>query len=192
MALALNNAQGELHPLEEGMHALGSGMTQREYAAKAGKSANGMQRRMQAATVASTCTDISADPREYWSQLTELHPAPRWLWRSLVSRLVSEGWTVEQARKQAQRLKDTEAPPEWTDSASARKRTESASQNNMLRTGSRRGGGAGRAYPRGKLASLDSSSLPRRGGGAGRAYPHHKTIQESFLNYPSQGRWRGP
>jgi hypothetical protein len=31
---------------------------------------------------------------------------PRWLWRSLVSRLVAEGWTVEQARGAAQRFKD--------------------------------------------------------------------------------------
>jgi hypothetical protein len=31
MALVLNNAQGELTPLEVGLHAISSGMTQREY-----------------------------------------------------------------------------------------------------------------------------------------------------------------
>ena len=33
--------------------------------------------------------------------------------RSLVSRLVSEGWTVEQARGAAQRFKETAEPPPW-------------------------------------------------------------------------------
>jgi hypothetical protein len=98
MALALNNAQGELHPLEEGMHAIGSGLSQRDYAAKAGKGRGMIEPRWQAATVAAVCHDIMADLRDHWSALSAIHPAPRWLWRSLVSRLVSEGWTVEQAR----------------------------------------------------------------------------------------------
>jgi hypothetical protein len=106
MALALNNAQGELHPLEEGMHAIGSGMTQRAYAEKIGKPHRTIATRMQAAEVAA-CADIGTDLRVCWSQLAELHPAPRWLWRSLVSRLASEGSTVEQARGAAQRFKET-------------------------------------------------------------------------------------
>ena len=36
----------------------------------------------------------------------QLHAAPEWLWRSLVSQLVAEGWTVEQARGAAQRFKE--------------------------------------------------------------------------------------
>jgi hypothetical protein len=35
-ALALCNAQGELHPLEVGLHALGSGLTVRAYAERLG------------------------------------------------------------------------------------------------------------------------------------------------------------
>lgn len=35
----------------------------------------------------------------------ELHPSSRWLRRPLVSRLVNEGWTVEVARRETQRLK---------------------------------------------------------------------------------------
>jgi hypothetical protein len=38
MALALNNAQGELHPLEVGLHALRSGMSQRAYEERSGTS----------------------------------------------------------------------------------------------------------------------------------------------------------
>ena len=81
------------------MHAIGSGLSVREYAGKVSKSDKATQMRMQAAKVAASCSDIAtADLRVYWSHLAELHPAPKWLWRSLVSRLVSEGWTVEQAR----------------------------------------------------------------------------------------------
>ena len=42
----------------------------------------------------------SANFVEHWSPLAELHPAPRWLWRSLVSRLVAEPrpWRQEGAR----------------------------------------------------------------------------------------------
>jgi hypothetical protein len=43
--------------------------------------------------------DLCDDPRR--SPLL-----PRWFWRPLVSRLVSEGWTVETAHREAQRLKD--------------------------------------------------------------------------------------
>ena len=77
MALPLNNAQGELHPLEEGMHAIGSGLSQRQYAAKVGKKATTIVTRMQAAAVAVICSDIGADLRPHWTSLSELHPAPR-------------------------------------------------------------------------------------------------------------------
>jgi hypothetical protein len=36
LALALNNAQGELSPLEVGLHALGSELTGRDYAKQVG------------------------------------------------------------------------------------------------------------------------------------------------------------
>jgi hypothetical protein len=84
MALALCNVQGELHPLEEGLHALGSGLSQREYAAKVGKGASTIQHRMQAAALAAECTHMGADLRDGWRCLSELHSAPRWLWKPLV------------------------------------------------------------------------------------------------------------
>jgi hypothetical protein len=100
MALAHCNKQGELHPLEEGLHALGSGKSVRDYASRTGKSDKATQVRMQAVRFAAACSDIAtADLRDSWSALSELHSAPRWLWRELVSRLVAEGWTVETARK---------------------------------------------------------------------------------------------
>ena len=39
------------------------------------------------------------------TQLTEIHGTPEWLWPALVERLIADGWTVETARKQAQRVK---------------------------------------------------------------------------------------
>jgi ParB-like chromosome segregation protein Spo0J len=105
MALALNNAQGELHPLERGMHALGvvergkHGKSVEAYAKAVGRDTEirSVRREIAAAEVMAQI-GASADFVEHWSPLAELHPAPKWLWRALVSRLVSEGWTVEQAR----------------------------------------------------------------------------------------------
>jgi hypothetical protein len=44
-------------------------------------------------------------------QLAELHAARCWLWSALVSALIANEWTAEQARKAAQRLKDVKEPP---------------------------------------------------------------------------------
>ncbi len=114
MALALCNAQGELNELEVGMHARGSGLSGRAYADKVGKPHRTIADRIQAAEVAEACADIrTAEMSAQWSALAALHSAPRWLWRALVSRLVSEGWTVETARREAQKLKETGEPPKW-------------------------------------------------------------------------------
>ena len=115
MALVLANTQGELHPLEEGLHALGSGLSQRAYAEQVGKSANAVQRRSQAAAVARACTDISAELRDRWNQLAELHAAPSWLWPALATELVARGWTVEVTRGKVASLKDAPEPPAWAD-----------------------------------------------------------------------------
>jgi hypothetical protein len=134
MALALNNAQGELHPLEIGWHALGfleNGGTVRAYADALGdrsKERHITYMVAAAKVVAHVCDAWAAafdgtpeaqmealnalagdSGKNHWRALAELHPAPRWLWRSLVSRLVSEGWTVEQARGAAQRQARQEA-----------------------------------------------------------------------------------
>jgi hypothetical protein len=44
-------------------------------------------------------------------QLAEFHGARCWLWSALVSALIANEWTAEQARKAAQRLKDVKEPP---------------------------------------------------------------------------------
>lgn len=91
--------------------ALGSPIPQQEYAKKIGKSQPSISLRVMAARVVreTGITDVIA-VKDQWRALSELHSAPRWLWKPLVSRLASEGWTVETARKEAQRLKDAQEP----------------------------------------------------------------------------------
>src|SRR5690606_4208433 len=100
----------ELHPLEEGMHAIGSGLDQKAYAEKVGKPRTNIQHRWYAAEVAASVPNIGHDVRDFWLSLSALHSCPKWLWRALVSRLVSEGWTVEQARAAAPALSLTGPP----------------------------------------------------------------------------------
>jgi hypothetical protein len=61
MAPALNNAQGELSPLEIGLHVLGSRLTNREYAKKLGVPETAPAHRIQAARVV---THISGNALE--------------------------------------------------------------------------------------------------------------------------------
>jgi hypothetical protein len=110
MALALNNAQGEISDLERGIHALNSPLSVRDYARAVSISATAIAYQRHAAEVF-TRVNTDADLSKMARHLAELHQAPRWLWRSLVSRLASEGWTVEQARGAAQKFKDTPEPP---------------------------------------------------------------------------------
>ena len=79
-----NNAQGELHALEVGLHALRSGLEPKAYAEAVGQPRTSIQTRYNAARVASE-TDIGlASWKDRWSHLAEVHAAPRWLWAAVV------------------------------------------------------------------------------------------------------------
>jgi hypothetical protein len=96
MALVLENTQSELLPLEEGMHALGSELSQRAYAQRAGMRQTTLVARRQAAAVASACSDIGTQTMApYWQALNTIHSAPEWLWGALVERLLKDTWTVD-------------------------------------------------------------------------------------------------
>ena len=94
MALALNNAQGELHPLEVGMHALNSGLTGRDYAKASGMHEASLSERVRAARVAEAVMDVHNDMTRQWQHLSAIHAAPRWLWSALVARLVATEWSA--------------------------------------------------------------------------------------------------
>jgi hypothetical protein len=98
MALALCNAQGELHPLEVGIHALKSGLDITAYAERAGAVRTTLQDKVKAARVYETVTDIRHEAMNRWQHLSVIHAAPRWLWRALVAAMLGKGWTVEQTR----------------------------------------------------------------------------------------------
>lgn len=143
MALALDNAQSPLHPLEEGMHALGAKMpdgkkmTVRDYAKARGVHEEPMRKKINAATlvhhvVEAWSASFDGTPEAqmealgalngefgltHWRAISELHTAPKWLWPMLVAAMYAAAkvWTVEVARKKAADLKKIEPPPEWAD-----------------------------------------------------------------------------
>ena len=116
MALALNNAQGELHPLEVGLHALRSGWNRKHYADMADSPQYQRSNAIQCRTGRRVRTDIGlADLRERWSQLAEIHAAPRWLWGALVAAMLDKGWSVDATRAAVKRVKDAATPPKWAD-----------------------------------------------------------------------------
>ena len=135
MALSLTNTQSELHALEEGFHALRSGMKIRAYAAQSGKEENRLTRCVHAARVVCHVADnwlgafdgppeaqrealdtlYATDDTSCWRHLAEIHPAPQWLWIALVTKLFAEAWTVEKTREYVKRVQKVEAPPAWVD-----------------------------------------------------------------------------
>jgi hypothetical protein len=121
MALLLTNTQSELTPLEEGLHALHSGLSQRAYAKQAGKASGTVQKQMEAARVAAHCIDIDAAALQpYWLALHAIHAAPQWLWLALAQHLLWETWTVEETRRQVKRVQQLAEPPAWTDKSLGR------------------------------------------------------------------------
>jgi hypothetical protein len=82
MALALCNAQGELHPLEVGLHALHSGLSVRDYAQRVGLAHPSIVVRRHAGEVV-TRVIIGITP-DRWRHLAEIHASLQWLWPALV------------------------------------------------------------------------------------------------------------
>lgn len=117
MELVLCNTQSELHPLEEGLHALDSNMTIREYADKSGKGKSEIDRRKSAAEVMRACPHVgtTTEKKEYWRQIQEIHAAPNWLWSALVKQMLESCWTVQVTRDKVKQYKDVECLPAWVD-----------------------------------------------------------------------------
>jgi protein gp37/ParB-like chromosome segregation protein Spo0J len=104
MALALNNAQGELNTLERGLHAFGSPLGVREYAKAIGASPTWITFQRHAAEVF-TQVNSDADLGEKTKHLSEIHAAAEWAWSALVDAMVEKNWTVEKTRKQVAKFK---------------------------------------------------------------------------------------
>jgi ParB/RepB/Spo0J family partition protein len=114
MVLVKSNAQGELSRLEQGMHALNSGMDIKAYAKSVGRKRTTVQDEVSAAEVARGVLDIRHDLLQHFSQLVAIHTARSWLWPTLASAMLGKGWTVGKTREVVARLKDLPADaPEW-------------------------------------------------------------------------------
>jgi proteic killer suppression protein len=95
MQLVLSNAQGELSPLERGMHALAA-TDIKAYALAVGRKPATVQGEVQAARVAKNGQPFLGDLLERTNQLVAIHCAPQPCWLALVRRLVDDKWNREQ------------------------------------------------------------------------------------------------
>lgn len=138
MALVLNNAQGELSPLEIGLHQLGSGMTVRDYADRVGMNKDTLWNRVCAAKVClhvqtewSAAFDGTPEAQMealdslhgefgnvHFRHLAEIHAAPQWTWVALVEALKAEDWSVDTTRKAVKRVGKISTLPDWADADS--------------------------------------------------------------------------
>lgn len=126
MALATSNSQGELSPLEIGMHALhcvekaqgkrGGGLA--GYAEAIGKHKTTVGDFVQAARVFSTC---SVDPTSLSSKtahLSTIHSLPTDHWASMVDLMLEHGWSVKDTQAAVERVKSVVAArPAWFQAA---------------------------------------------------------------------------
>lgn len=109
MELATSNNQGELSPLEIGIHALRAVPLEKggrgkkgglsEYAERVGKGKSAITEYRQAAVVFRNCSHIPTVlllDKAY--HLSAIHSANRPLWPMLVSALLAKGWSVEDAK----------------------------------------------------------------------------------------------
>src|SRR4051794_39721092 len=99
MELVMSNAQSELTALERGLHALHSGKDVKAYAESVGRAQRTVYNETQAAKVFQAVADIGNDLTKVFSQLVEVHVAPRWLWPALAEKLVADDLTVVEIKK---------------------------------------------------------------------------------------------
>lgn len=125
MQLVLGNTQGELSPLEIGMHALkavplaeggrGKKGGLSGYAERLGHSGEYVRQLRAGAEV------LAETPNSSWGfiadkakHLYEISKAPRAVWRVLVEALVGGSWTVADASHHVQQIRQFDIPAEWS------------------------------------------------------------------------------
>lgn len=112
MALATSNSQGELSPLEIGLHALGLDMDKRGrgasggglkgYAESVGKDPGSITRCRQAATVvrAINCVNAINDLSDKVQHLSAIHSLPESCWPVAVQVMLDKGWSAKETAEQ--------------------------------------------------------------------------------------------
>lgn len=125
MQLVLSNAQGELSPLEYGMHALKAvppaerkaGQGFKAYAERIGVTGAYIGQLHAAAEVITTAKlefSSAANLTDKAKHLYEISKAPREVWPALVGSLVKRGWTVADAQHHVQQIKAFNIPEKWS------------------------------------------------------------------------------
>lgn len=114
MLLVLCNNQGELTPLEIGMHALVWLGPQKHYVERTGFGKSYISQLRSAAEVARVYSGKLADLGDKAKHLYEISRAPRETWTVLAESLVKHGWTVADAQHHVQQIKAFDIPAEWT------------------------------------------------------------------------------
>lgn len=115
MALVTSNAQGELSPLEIGMHALGiefdkrgngaSGGGLKAYAESVGRDPASITRCRQAAAVVSAINCVIAINKllDKTAHLSAIHALPESCWKPAVEAMLSKGWSAKAAASKTNR-----------------------------------------------------------------------------------------
>jgi len=115
MQLVLSNTQGELSPLEIGMHALTWSGEQKSYAERTGFGKSYVSQLRSGAEVAAVYSSKLSDLADKAKHLYEISKAPREVWPVLVDALVKHGWSVADTAKQVARVREFEIGDEYAD-----------------------------------------------------------------------------
>lgn len=121
MELVLDNSQGELSPLELGMHVLRAVPTARgrkgaglqAYADRVGKTKQYIAQVRAAAEVATTCQVDLTSLQEKAQHLAAIHKAEPSLRPLLVKAMLSKGWSVGDAAHWVGKVRDFDIPDQW-------------------------------------------------------------------------------
>lgn len=114
MQLVLANNQGELSPLEIGMHALTWSGEQKGYAERTGFGKSYISQLRSGAEVARVYSSKLETLADKAKHLYEISKAPRDCWPTLVNELVARAWTVADAADSVKRLAEFDIPEKWS------------------------------------------------------------------------------
>lgn len=100
MALVTSNSQGELSPLERGIHFNRAGLGVREYARLTGRSAAGVTYESQAGRVFSQLNTNAEVLLEKTQHLAAIHALPPECWPDAVQTMLDKGWSAKETGEQ--------------------------------------------------------------------------------------------
>lgn len=123
MALVTSNSQGELSPLEIGMHALhcvalGSGGRGQKgglsaYAEKVGRGKSTITELVNAARVVENCSLERTVLHDKTKHLSAIHALPESCWQAAVDAMLAGGWSAKDTAEKVKRANEFDFAPEY-------------------------------------------------------------------------------